>query len=103
MSTRPRIPVWRRWVDGWIAFFTIAPIVWVSFILLPQLLRWLFAGLTSPWDEIGHTVVILLYIGVLFPVWISSILGESYPRMLENLWGPAENTGPKVDCDEEAA
>ncbi len=103
MSSRPRIPVWRRWVDGWIACFTIAPIVWVSFILLPQLLRRLFAGLSPPWGDVGYSVVMLLFGGMLFPVWISSILAESYPRMLENLWGPAVNTGPKGGCDEEAA
>lgn len=102
MITRPQKTFWRRWIEGWVATFTFGSMFWTVFMVLPQQTRRLFAGLTSPWGDIGYAVVILLNIGVFFPLWTSFIL-EAHPRIVEYLRRRADIFGSTVDSDENAA
>jgi hypothetical protein len=86
------VPLWKRWIDGWVAIFLIGPMAWLFLYAVPRGLRLLPEALPSSGTAIGLLVgSALILIG--FPLAIDETV-RSIGRVSESLWGRPETVDP---------
>jgi hypothetical protein len=94
---------WHFWARGLVAFFAVGPMVYLCLVWLRRLLDWLFEDVSSPaWKGVDLAIraALLLF---LFPWLIGVGVEETYPRILETLWGrPESEDTPRMNTESRA-